>query len=63
MKKIILGLAVFLFTACSAKNSNNSFDVNKALKYCAVQTKRTLKELEPIDYTMMPRNIMDSLKT
>jgi len=63
MKKIILGLVVLLFCACSANHSDNSFDVNGALKYCSAQTNRTLKELEPIDYTMMPRNIMDSLNT
>ena len=63
MKKIILGLVVLLFCACSANHSDKSFDVNGALKYCSAQTNRTLKELEPIDYTMMPRNIMDSLNT
>jgi len=63
MKKIILGLVVLLFCACSANHSDKSFDVDGALKYCSVQTNRTLKELEPIDYTMMPRNIMDSLNT
>jgi unsaturated chondroitin disaccharide hydrolase len=63
MKKIILGLVVLLFCACSANHSDNSFDVDGALKYCSAQTNRTLKELEPIDYTMMPRNIMDSLNT
>jgi len=63
MKKIILGLTVLLFCACSANHNDKSFDVDKALKYCAGQTNRTLNELEPIDYTMMPRNIMDSLNT
>ncbi|MBP1593590.1 MAG: protein containing a thioredoxin domain, partial [Bacteroidetes bacterium] len=63
MKKIILGLVTLLFCACSANHSDKSFDVDGALKYCSVQTNRTLKELEPIDYTMMPRNIMDSLNT
>jgi len=63
MKKIILGLVVLLFCACSANHSDKSFDVDGVLKYCSVQTNRTLKELEPIDYTMMPRNIMDSLNT
>jgi unsaturated chondroitin disaccharide hydrolase len=63
MKKIILGLVVLLFCACLANHSDKSFDVDGALKYCSAQTNRTLKELEPIDYTMMPRNIMDSLNT
>jgi len=63
MKKIILGLVALLFCACSANHSDKSFDVDGALKYCSVQTNRTLKELKPIDYTMMPRNIMDSLNT
>jgi unsaturated chondroitin disaccharide hydrolase len=63
MKKIILGLTVLLFCGCSTNHDDKSFDVDKALKYCSGQTNRTLKELEPIDYTMMPRNIMDSLNT
>ncbi len=38
--------------------------MNTALDYCATQTQRTLTELRGdsgIDYTMMPRNIADSL--
>ena len=42
-------------------------DVYEALDYCDAQVQRTLTELKAaegtIDYSMMPRNIMDSLNT
>ncbi len=50
-------------TACTPRQAEG-FDVNTALDYCATQTQRTLTELRGgsgIDYTMMPRNIADSL--
>ncbi len=66
MKRRILwaGLGLCLLAACSA-DSGKGFDTDKALDYCDKQVHRTLKELKDekgcIDYTMMPRNIMDSL--
>lgn len=66
MKKIVLALAVLGFCACSQKH-REMMDADKALDYCATQVNRTLNELRKdssgIDYTMMPRNIMDSLTT
>ena len=54
-----------LLAACSV--SKEEFDTDKALDYCNSQVHRTLEELKgkdgSIDYTMMPRNIMDSLTT
>jgi len=63
MKKIILGLALLGLYACS-QPSRKVMDADTALDYCATQVNRTLHELRgnpSIDYTMMPRNIMDSL--
>ncbi len=67
MKRNILGAVVLagLMTACTARQTEE-FSVNTALDYCAVQTQRTLTELRSdsgIDYTMMPRNIADSLNS
>jgi len=59
MKKIILGMLLFIM--CSFTNKIDSKFVDKALRYCSTQTNRTLKELNAdsaIDYTMMPRNIL-----
>ena len=55
-----------LFIGCRNDQESNATD--KALSYCVKQTNRTLSELAnnalgKIDYTMMPRNIMDSLST
>jgi Highly conserved protein containing a thioredoxin domain len=61
MKRIIWGLGLLILCSCSNKNDGKFAD--KELKYCSVQTNRTLKELKgdsAINYTMMPRNIMDS---
>lgn len=46
------------FTLMSLDSSE--FDVDKNLEYCAKKTKQTLQELQPIDYTMMPRNILQN---
>lgn len=62
MKRYVLGACLVLLCACNS-TQESKLDVKKELNYCATQTKRTLAELEPIDYTMMPRNIMDSLTT
>lgn len=64
MKKVLIWLMVFGFVACSNGIENNF--VEKDLQYCVDQTRRTINELRvngTIDYTMMPRNIMDSLTT
>lgn len=64
VKNWILGAGMCLLAACSA--SKSGFE-EEALKYCDRQIHRTLEELKAedggIDYTMMPRNIMDSLST
>ncbi len=65
MKPFILlsGLALFLLASCSL-SYKNKFDVDKNLDYCNTQIHRTLNELRDengnIDYTMMPRNILQS---
>lgn len=67
MKKIVLGLTVLVAVVAAASCTSHpadGLDANKALDYCAEQTDRTLVELKgdsAIDYTMMPRNIADSL--
>ena len=65
IKTLLAGSALCLLAACSA--SKEEFDADKALNYCNDQVHRTLAELKgadgSIDYTMMPRNIMDSLTT
>ena len=64
IKNWILGAGVCLLAACSA--GKLGFE-EEALIYCDRQVHRTLEELRAedggIDYTMMPRNIMDSLDT
>lgn len=58
-------IVLCLLWACSG--ANGRFDTDKALDYCNHQVQRTLSELKDtkghIDYTLMPRNIMDSLTT
>lgn len=65
MKTLTAFLLGTVLIACS--NKDNSFCVNTELDYCHTQVERTLSELKDeqgiIDYTMMPRNIMDSLTT
>jgi len=63
MKKLVLSILLVPFFACSSGRMKLT-KVDSALDYCASQTKRTLTELRgdsAIDYTLMPRNIMDSL--
>ena len=66
IKILLAGLGLCLFAACST-SFKKGFDTDKALDYCNSQVHRTLEELKNekgyIDYTMMPRNIMDSLAT
>lgn len=66
IKNAFLGIGLCLLTACN--QTDIEINVDKALDYCDIQVQRTLKELKEngngiIDYTMMPRNIMDSLTT
>lgn len=64
-KTLLAGLGLCLLAACAG--SKEELNVDKALDYCDVQVHRTLAELKAdngsIDYTLMPRNIMDSLTT
>ncbi len=65
MKQLLPGLGICMLTACFS--SGEEPDVNDALDYCDRQVRRTLSELrngnDSIDYTLMPRNIMDSLES
>ena len=61
MKKLMLGFTLFALCACS--ESDNLKFVDDALDYCAKQTERSLTELKgdsAINYTIMPRYIMDT---
>lgn len=66
LKKVLLGMAV-VCSAVSCTEERERFRVECALDYCDAQIHRTLNELKNAegrtDYTMMPRNIMDSLNT
>lgn len=65
MKKIVLGLALSGLFACTG-NVRETMDAEKALDYCSTQINRTLDELRGnpgIDYSMMPRNIIDGQHT
>ena len=64
MKKIMLGLTLLFL--CSFSGTNDIKFVDKALDYCAKQTKRSLIELKGdsvIDYTMMPRTVLNGNNT
>lgn len=63
-KTLLAGLGFCILSACA--DSEKSFNPDEALDYCNSQVHRTLAELKKmgegtIDYTMMPRNIADSL--
>ena len=62
-KTLCAGFGLCLLSACTTPE--RGFDVDEALGYCDGQVRRTLAELkgtdDSIDYTMMPRNIADSL--
>ena len=60
-------ISFFFFGSCTNDDNIQTLTEN-SLDYCISHTKRTLVELQSsetgvIDYTMMPRNIMDSLST
>lgn len=56
MKKVIKRLLVMACMGLSACSAPTSF-CEQALDYCASQTLRALDELQPLDYTLSPRNI------
>lgn len=59
IKKTLTLLAAALFaTTINAQ----TFDVDKQLQYCSRQVGRALKELQPYDYTVEPRNILQGDK-
>ena len=64
-KGLLFGACLCLLSACNMPDKGTGIDVYEALDYCNDQVQRTLTELKEadgtIDYTMMPRNIMDSL--
>lgn len=66
-KRNIIGVLLLLCLLSACGKMKERFEVNAALDYCNKQVKRTLVELKAasggIDYTLMPRNIADSLDT
>lgn len=65
MKKIILALTLLIFYGCQP-SEREFLDVDKALTYCTQQVNRTLSELNGesgVDYTLMPRNILQDETT
>jgi len=57
MKKFyafLMVLAVSLSLGCSTPERTW---LDEALDYCAAQSQRALDELQPLDYTLSPRNI------
>ena len=63
----LIGIGLVCLTACADTKSGDvsgRFDADEALAYCDAQVRRTLDELAQrdggVDYTMMPRNIVDS---
>lgn len=67
MKSIFAAALSFSLLAACSPESKPVFDVDMQLNYCDAQIHRTLNELRNqdgvIDYTMVPRNIPDSLDT
>ena len=63
-KTLLAGLGLCLLAACST--SKEELIVDKELDYCNRQVHRTLDIMrgkgDKIDYTMMPRNILDGQK-
>ena len=44
-------------------SSLSPIDVNQQLSYCSAQVNRALEALQPYDFTMMPRNILNGQQT
>lgn len=59
MNKILLALSLFIVLSVDAKNRF----ADKNLTYCSMQVDRSLNELKPIDFTMMPRNMAANSST
>ena len=57
MKKILLSLITCLSAGASC--NAQAIDVDIQLAYCHQQVEKALKGMQPYDYTMMPRNILD----
>ena len=51
-------IIVIAFAACT-EPKQQGFGTDAALDYCHEQVARTLDALQPIDFSMMPRNILD----
>ncbi|MDR3652182.1 MAG: glycoside hydrolase family 88 protein [Paludibacter sp.] len=61
MNKFLIGFSLLVMCACNSVKVE-TLDVSKPLEYCSAQTQRTLTELKgdsTIDYTIMPRNILN----
>lgn len=56
MNKILLALCLFFAFSVHAQNQF----ADKNLTYCSKQVERSLNELKPLDFTMMPRNMADA---
>ena len=60
-KALLAALGICLLAACTT--TENKFRVDEALDYCNRQVERTLNRLHDangaVDYTMMPRNILN----
>lgn len=55
MKRILSAILLLLLVA--SESIAQKFNVDTQLRYCHGQVLRSLKELSPIDYTKIPRNI------
>ncbi len=55
-KAILAGLACFALMAVGCKSQNRTFSED-ALQFCTDQVSKSIEQLTPANYTMMPRNI------
>ena len=63
---LLLTLAMLVFSSCSQRtqiSESLSFDADSALTYCHQQVQKALKTLQPYDFTMEPRNILEGEHT
>ena len=67
MKRFLMTLpCVILMLSSCVKQANveeTTFDVNSQLDYCHQQVEKALTALQPYDFTMMPRNILEGETT
>ena len=54
--RLLLFILPVFFLAC---RQEQAFDADRQLQYCHQQVERALDALQPYDYTMMPRNILE----